>query len=264
MQEGDSVSLSSISQKNFATIRSVKNTVTEVYAMPCNFDLKGTITEITYGTTVLFKMKDDEDVVYCFSLDISDLPSIKRGNTSISIDRLKVGNEVTIEIKNCEIQTIITSGAEDKLTGKVTSMTTTTNGTIWSIAADDGSKKSLMLDEGVGVYSGKKSILLSDVHVGDKVSLVLYGDIVTEVHLESAVSSSYNVSGKVLTTDKNEITILTTNDKLLYVDTSSASIVAAKTGRSLYLSSIDENSLIVAYGEYKNATVFIAQLVVVE
>lgn len=263
-QKGKSISLSSLSQKNFVTIKSKKGTVTEVYSMPCDFELNGTISEVTYGTSVLLKVKDEAGAKYSFPLNISDLPTIKRGDTTISIDRLKVGNEVTVVIKNGDTTAIVVKGSGNKLTGKVTSITTTTNGTIWSIAASDGSNKSFMLDEGANVYNGKTAILLSDIHVGDEVSVVIYGDMVTEIYLQAAVSSSNKVSGRVLTTEKNKITILTTSEKLVYVDTSSASVVTASSGKSLSLSSIEENSVIVAYGTYKNSIDFTAKLIIVE
>jgi len=263
-QDGKSILLSSLSQKNFVTIKSTKSTVTEVYSMSSNYELNGTISEITYGTSVSMKINDEKGTKYCFSLDISDLPTIKRGDIDISIDRLKVGNAVTLVIKNCEITSITAKGSENKLTGRLTSITTTANGTIWSFAANDGSNKSLMLDEGVGAYSGKTAILLSDIHIGDEVSVVIYGDTVTEVYLQTAVSSSNKVSGRVLTTEKNIITILTSSEKLVYVDTSSASVVAASTGKSLSVSNIDKNSVIVSYGTYKNSTDFAAKLVVAE
>lgn len=263
-QEGKSISLSEISQKNYVTIKMIKSTVTEVYSMASSAELSGTISEITYGTAVTMKMKDDRGAKYCFSLDIAHLPSIKRGDTTISIDRLKVANAVTIVIKNGEVTSIIAKGSENKLAGKVTSITTTANGTVWSFAANDGSNKSLVLDEGACVYSGKTAILLSDIHIGDEVSVVIYGDMVTEVYLQTAVASSNKVSGRVLNTEKNAITILTPSEKLVYVDTSSASLFSASTGKSLSVSSIEKNSVIVSYGTYKNSTDFTAKLVVVE
>ena len=263
-QDGKSISLSSISQKNYVTIKSVKNAVTEVYSQSGDFELSGTITEITYGTSVSLKVKVESGECYAFLLDISNLPTIKRGAVSISIDRLKAGNEVTVVMKNCEISSIVAKGSENKLTGKLTSITTTASGTIWSLSLSDGAVKSLMLEEGVGIYSGNKAILLSDIRIGDEVSVVLYGDVVTEVYLQSAVSSSNKVSGRALTVSKNEITILTFSEKLLYVDTASAIVVTASTGKSMSLSSLEKNSVIVAYGSYENATKFVAKLVVVE
>lgn len=262
-QEEKNISLSSLSSRNFVSIKSKNNKVEELYSMPSNFELSGTISEIAYGDSVSMKISDEKGMNYCFSLDISDLPTIKRGDIDISVDRLKVGNIVTVTIKNCEITSIVAKGSENKLTGRLTSVTTTANGTIWNVAANDGTNKSLMLDEGVTVYSGKTAILLSDVRIGDEVSMVIYGDIVTEIYLQSVVSSSNKVMGRVLTTERYKITILTSAEKLVYVDTSSASVVSS-TGKNLSISSIEKNTVIVSYGNYKNSSDFVARLVVVE
>lgn len=263
-QDGKSVSLSSLSQNNFFTLKIKNSTVAEVNSMPSNFDLIGTISEISYGSSVTLKIKDESGAKYCFLLDITNLPSIKRGETTLSIDRLKVSNEVTVTIKNCLISSIVTKGSEDKYTGKLTSTTTTANGTVWNITANDGTNRSLLIDEGAAVYSGKTAILISTVHVGDQVSVVIYGNMVTEVYLQSAISSSNKVTGRVLNTDKQVMTILTSSEKLVYVDTSSALMVASSTGKTISLSSIEKNSEIVAYGVYKNSTDFSAKLIVIE
>jgi hypothetical protein len=240
------------------------NAVTEVYSISSNFELNGTISELNYGTSVTMKIKDEAGVKYCFSFDITNLPTIKRGETTISIDRLKVGNEVTAILKSGIITSIGAKGSEDRYTGKLTSTTTTSNGTVWNITSSDGTNRSLMLDEGATVYSGKTAILLSAVHVGDDVSVVIYGNMVTEVYLQSAVTSSNKVTGRVLTTDKQAITILTSSEKLVYVDSSSAMIVASSTGKTISLSSLEKNSVIVAYGTFKNATDFSSRLIIVE
>jgi hypothetical protein len=264
LQEGKSVSLSSLSKSNFYTIKTDDSIVTEVYSTSCDFELNGTISEVNYGTSITLKIVAEEDAKYCFLLDITDLPTIRRGETTISIDRLKAGNEVTAVVKNSVMTSISAKGAEDKFTGKLTSTTTTANGTVWNLSASDGTTRSLMLDEGVAVYSGKTAILLSAVHVGDEVSVVIYGNLVTEIYLQSAVSSSNKVIGRVLTTDKKVITILTSSEKLVYVNISSALIVNASTGKTITVSKIEKNSDIVAYGSYKNSTDFSAELVVIE
>ena len=92
-------------------------------------EISGNVAEITYGTSVSFKVKDGDGVVLCFWLDISDLPTILRGETEISIDRLTVGDEVDVTLESCAIVSIDVKGEEDTITGELTSITTTANGT---------------------------------------------------------------------------------------------------------------------------------------
>lgn len=263
VQDGKNISLSLLSQNNIVTIKTKNNIVSEVNSVSSSVELNGTISEISYGSSVSLKIKDEAGAKYCFSFDITNLPTIKRGDTTISIDRLKTGNEISVMLKSGVVSSINIKGSEDKYTGKLTSITTSSSGTIWNITSNDGTNRSLMLDEGVAVYNGKTAILQSAIRVGDEVSVVIYGNMVTEIYLKSAVSSTNQVSGRVLTTDRQTITMLTSSEKLVYVDASSASVVASSTGKTLSLSYIDKNSEIVAYGTYKSATEFSAKLIVI-
>ena len=241
--------------------------MTEVNAITSDCEIAGNVTEISYGTTVTLKIEDESNTVYSFALDISDLPDILRGETEISIDRLSIGDEVTITVEDCAVASVVAEGTEDTLTGQLTSITTTVDGTKWVITASDGTATTLTVDENAGVYSGSTAILISSIKVGDTVSVVTYASTITEVNLESSATTTSKVSGTVLavsTTDK-KITILTQSGKLIYVSTSSvSSILNASTGTTLKIGAIPVNSQLVAYGTYSNSTTFTAKSIVVE
>jgi len=266
-REGTTIDPADIKNTDFVTIKKEKGIVTRVEAASASRELSGVISEIQYGTTVTFKITDTAGTKYLFLLDINRLPQILRGSTPISIDRLKAGGTVTVMTERGEVKTIVSTGTETTLTGELTSISTTKNGTTWVITADDGIVSSLVLDENAGAYSGTKTILLSDIKVGDRVSVVVYNNIITEVNLNSSVSSSDKVSGAVLAVDaaNKVITILTPSGKLVYINISSlVSIINSATGWSVALSGISTDSQIVAYGAYSDSTHFTAVSIIIE
>ena len=265
----DETSIDSASVKNtdFVTIKSVKGVVTHVVVTSGNRELSGVISEIDYGTTVTFKITDHTGTKYKFLLNIAGLPQILRGTTAVSIDRLKVGGAVTVVLERCDVVTIISTGTETTFSGELTSITTSKSGTVWVVTAEDGTDRSLTLDENAGVYSGTTSILLSDIRVGDRVTVVVYNNIITEINLTSAVSSSDKVSGSVLVMDsaKKIVTVLTPAGKLVYINVSSVmSVISAATGRNVALSGITPDTRIVAYGGYSDSTHFNANSIIIE
>ena len=267
-QDDSKAAFSALTKNYFVTLKLENDKVTEVCAMSTDSELSGSITEIAYGTKVTFKIKDKAGSTYRFLFDISDLPTIKRGDTTISIDRLSVGSEVTVTTKNCEITSIKVGDNSDKITGELTSITTTTNGTTWILTLDSGTIKTLTVDESADVYDEKdNAILLSNIEVGDTVSVVVYGSTITEIYLESALSSTTKLTGTVLAIDTSNhtITLLNKSSKLIYIDTSHvARIVDSSTGTSLSLSSLKENDSIIAYGSYSTSTKFAAVTIIVE
>lgn len=265
--DGKSVSLSAIIQNQFVTMKIENDAVTAITAVSADYEITGEISAITYGTTVSLDVKDTDGTVFCFYLGISDLPAIYRGTTAVTIDRLSVGEAVTVTVKNCDVSSIVTEGSEDTVTGKLISITTTTSGTQWVVGADDGTSSTYTVDVNAGVYSGTTPILLSDIQAGDTVSVVLYGSTITEIYLVTSVSSTTKVSGTVLAvnTSAKTVTILTPANKLVYIDMSSVgSIITASTGKTLTIYSIGVNSELVAYGTYSSSTNFAAKSVVIE
>lgn len=264
---GTAAALSSIVNGYFATLKIVDGSVTKLTAFTSDGEVTGAISDISYGTTVTLTVADKEGGAYQFQMAINDLPTIYRGTTAITIDRLSVGESVTVTVKNCAVTTIVTESSENSITGELTSITSTTDGTKWVITQTDGTVSTLTVDENTGVYRGSTAILLSDIQAGDTVTVVVYGSTITEIYLVSSTNSSTKVSGKVLTTDtsKRIITVLTDSNKLVYVDTTAVGyMINADTGRSITLSTIAADAKIVAYGTYTNSTSFSAKSIVIE
>ena len=263
---GTSVLLSSIAANDFVTIKMVNSVITAVYVAPSSSQLSGTVTSITYGTTVKLIITDSNGVEYSFLFDIADLPTIKRGDKVIGIDQLKTGNTITVVFATSKVTSIAAAGTGGTITGTLSSLTTSESGTVWVLTVN-GVKTTYAVDDYVSVYNGTTAISLSDIHVGDQVSVVVYDNTITDISLVSTTVSSTKVTGTVLKVDTNNqlITLLTTSNKLIYVKTSSvASMIVASTGNYTYLSSIAVNSKLTAYGAYSDSKTFAAKSIIVE
>jgi hypothetical protein len=251
MLNGKTASLSAIVENNFVTMKIEDGAVTKLIAVNTDSTVTGEIRSITYGTNVLLTMADSDGTVFYFSVPISAPPTITRGSTVITIDRLVVGEEVTVTVKNLKVDTIVARSTGNTVTGVLTSITTTSGGTQWVVTTADGTETTLSIGDSVLVYSGSTQIQLADIDIGDTISAVIYGSTVSEINLISAVSSSVKVAGTVLTVDtaKKTVTILTSSDKLVYIDASATvSILNAGTGRTLSISGIDAGDSLVRRG----------------
>ncbi len=125
----------------------------------------------------------------------------------------------------------------------------------------------MTLDENASAYSGKTTIMLPSIQVGDQVSVVVYDNIITEIYLQSTTSTATKITGAVLAVNTKDrvVTILTATEKLIYVNANSyKAIIKASTGSSISLSALVENDFIVAYGSYADATNFKAVTIIVE
>jgi len=265
-RDSSTVALSSIIANDFVTLKYVNNTVTQVTGVSNLASLTGTISEITFGTTITIKMTDSNNVLYSFTFDIADLPTIKRGDATITVDRLKAGNRITLKFEKCKATLITAEGSANTITGELTSSTTSANGTTWVITSS-GTSRTYNVDDGVSVFNGTTAISLSDIHIGDQVTVAVYDKTITEIYQLSSSSSSNKVSGTVLKVDTANqlITVLNSSSKLIYIKTNTVvSVVVASTGSTTYLSSIALNSKITAYGTYSDSKTFAAKSIIIE
>jgi len=164
------------------------------------------------------------------------------------------------------LKTLTIAGTQATATGVLKSITKTADGTVWVVTVS-GADVSYTLDEDAAAYSGTTAILLSAVQIGDTVELAVYGKVITEVYVQSAVSAATKVTGSVLKVDSmaRELTILTSADKLVTINASGVgSIITAATGGSLSLSSIPVNAVLVAYGSFTDSRTFKAKSLVIE
>ena len=265
--DGKSTDISSVSYGDFVTVMLQSNKATRVCAVSGDSQLSGSISELDYGTTTTLKLLAKDGGTYCFSLNIASLPTVKRGDTAVGFDRLKVGDAVTVTVQDFAVTTIQETAAETTVTGVLASITTTVSGTTWVITPDAGAAFTLTLDGDATAFSGTTSIGISDIRPGDKVTATVYSNTIVKVSLQSRESVATKLTGTVLYVDTagKRITALTSAGKLVYVSTASAaSILSADTGKTISLSGVQPSSNLIAYGTYTSSAAFTATSVVIE
>ncbi len=272
VQDYSEITYAGLQSGHFVTLRIVNGTVDKVVSIACNGTLSGTLLRASYDTTTTLKILRD-NTVYCIRLDIGDLPSIKRGNSVISIDSLRIGDDITVYMEGGYETSIVAKNSDNTFTGTLVSVQTSTGTgnvstvTYWTIDPPVGSEKTFALSETVNVYSGSNSILLGSINIGDTITVSYYNNIITDVYLEnSAVPALNEVTGAVLSANATtKQVIILYSGKLIYVDVSAAgSVISASTGKAIAIGDIKANSSLTAYGAYVTSNTFKASTVLIK
>jgi hypothetical protein len=263
---GQQAALSELISGRFASMRLSGDMVTEIYLTSGDGEISGTLENISFDTITLLHVKALDQTVYRFALNIAQLPNILRNGTKISIDRLRAGDALTVQIKACAVTGITVQGQEATITGELTAITTTAEGTSVSVRTETGTVSTYTLDNDAVIWSGRTEISLNDLKIGDEISLLVFGDTVSDVYLIQAEASATKVSGAVLTVDttKRQI-IIKYGSSLTYVNLKAGTpILMAATGASIALTGMPLEANIVAYGIYTSSNQFSATLIVIE
>jgi hypothetical protein len=97
-KDGKPAVFSSLENGGFVTLKVKDSIVTDLRAVSGDSELTGRIQSLSLGTTVILKLTDKDGCLCTFRLDIANLPKIQRGSSVIGIDRLSIGDEITVHI----------------------------------------------------------------------------------------------------------------------------------------------------------------------
>lgn len=269
-ENGKESGFGDLAKKQFVTVKLYKNKAELIKSWSGTEEITGKVGEMTFGTTVVLNIKAESGENLVFPMDISDMPTIKRGSLAITIDRLQADESVTISVKGGEVTSIAAASLDASMAGTLTTITIKLTGTSWTIENEDGESFMYKLNPNAAAYNGKEAIKLSAINVGDEISVVVSGSEITEVHQDKAhttVSDSEKLSVEVLSVDTSDkiITVLTENNKLVYINCKTiGAILDGATGKSASLGAVKSGNRIVVYGSYTDSSNFTAKSIIIE
>lgn len=260
-----SVAISKLVSGTYATLKIVNDIVTEVYAYDCSYDMDGTLSAISYGSKVAMTIKNKAGETIRYYLDITDLPTIQRGSATIGIDKLKVGDSLTVTVKYCFITKITAEAQNVTVTGTISSVTYSEYGKTITIKDSSGASASYLAASNVNVWQNDNEILFTDLSVGDSISAVVYGGVITDIYLQNKVTNSTEITGQILGIDSAARQLIVFFDQsLVYVTVPSSATIVSVSGGTIAFSKLTVGSYITAYGAYTSGTGFTATLVLVK
>ena len=266
-QDGKEISFADLTKGAFLTLKVEKGTVTEVTSDTKEYTISGAVGKVSYDTIVTMTLKESETSEAILYMDLADMPTIKRGSLSITVDRLSSGEEINARIKGGEVTRITTEGKDANASGVLTIITRTITDTTWTIKGDDGTSVTYAIDSAAAAFSGETAIKLDTINPGDEVSVIVTSGVITEVNLKKSASpASDKLSAEILAVDPtNRVLTVLKEGKLTYINCKkAASILNSETGKTLSFSALAAGDMIVAYGSYTDSTNFAATSIVIE
>ena len=266
-QDGKEVSFADLSKGAFLTLKIEKGTVKEVVSNTKEYTVNGKVGTVNYDTTVTMTVTDEKEPDTVLYMDLADMPTIKRGSLTITVDRLTQGEDIKVTVKGGEVTRIETQGKDATMTGVLTIITRTVKDTTWTVKGEDGTSATYVLDSGAAAFSGETAIKLDAINPGDEISVIVTAGVITEVSLKKSASpASDKLTAEILAVDPNNrvLTVLK-EGKLTYINCKKASsILNSETGKTLNFSGLAAGDMIVAYGTYQDSTNFEATSIVIE
>lgn len=249
-------------------VRTKSGSVSSISATDATRTVDGVISYVTYGSTVNIFLTDEDGSTVQLVMPLNDLPEILWGTSTISVDRLSAGMNITATAKGATIEKLVVEDTTETIRGTLNTVLATSSGTTWTVVDETGRSHSLTLSPTATITQNGKVILPSAVQAGDTVSIKAMGSSIVAVELlNSTGNSAKKVNGTILSLDttKKQITLLNSQQRLVYIDVSgTVSYLNGATGQSIRLTDLKVDQAITVYGSYTNTSAFTAATIVLE
>lgn len=244
--------------------------LTGIDAVRGSFEIEGEVISIAYGGVVNIVVEtQDGDVL--LPLNISDLPTISRGDHPSGLDKLAVGDYVKVSYTGGEVTKIVIDVTSATVTGTIVAITQTVESTQWRIEDANGIAHNYTQAKNAVAYNGKNTIQIASLSIGDEVSLVIFDGEITEINLIKAHSTTAaaaeKMNVKVIDVDSSarKLAVINEEGRFFYVQCSySTSILVTATGKTISVSSLVPDDELVIYGSYDEDGIFNANSIVIE
>ncbi len=227
----------------------------EIIANPGSAVTEGELTNITYGTTVVLEVTDADGVKSTFDLDVAKLPTFKRDDKSSSLDKLRVGDTVRVTVRFNAVTLVESSTREANLKGTITRIVQEGTGSTLEVELEDGTTATYAVTSGVSITSGGKAVAVSALKVGYRLSMLVSGEQLISIEVDSAASAADRIAGTVLFVNTTERTILlqTAEGEIVTIATGANTQLITVTGGTFTLRTLAGEAgkaEIEAYGQY--------------
>ncbi len=227
----------------------------EIIANPGSAVTEGELTNITYGTTVVLEVTDADGVKSTFDLDVAKLPTFKRDDKSSSLDKLRVGDTVRVTVRFNAVTLVESSTREANLKGTITRIVQEGTGSTLEVELEDGTTATYAVTSGVSITSGGKAVAVSALKVGYRLSMLVSGEQLISIEVDSAASAADRIAGTVLFVNTTERTILlqTAEGEIVTIATGASTQLITVTGGTFTLRTLAGEAgkaEIEAYGQY--------------
>jgi len=262
---GSAVAMNKLTTGDFVTMKLVSGSATEVAANACAYTLEGTLEAVRYGAIIRMTVADEQGDTLRFYVSLSNMPVIKRGGVTVSIDKLKTGDTLTVTVKKGQVSAVTADAQSTNVSGTITAITLTSTGKILVLEGGDGVVTTYLIAENANIWEDKTALTFSDLSVGDTISAVAESGVLTDIYLETRVTNAEEASGEILSTDTSAREfILYNGNALIYVTVPESALIVSVGGSTLSFSKLSVGNYVTVYGSYTSGTSFKAATVLVK
>ncbi len=131
--------------------------------------------------------------------------------------QIKAGDAVKVTVRFNAVTLVESEAQEANLKGTITRIVQESTGSTIEVRLEDGTTAAYSVTSGVSITAGGKAVALSALRVGYRLSMLVSGDRLIAVEVDSTAAAADKITGTVL--------FVNTSDKTILLQVSDSSIV---------------------------------------
>lgn len=270
--EGESITISSVEEDWFVSALVDSKTLLALYCYPGSVETEGTLMSYSFSsasTTVSMEILQSSGITSYFDFDLTTLPDIVRNDEESTVDKLKVGDTVTVTVRYQQVVEIDATSQGISKEGTIQRIIQEVSGYTVDVLLTDGTEVTYTVGSTVSVTQDGDNKSLSDLSPSQKVILTVEGDEVTEIDIQKDATASEQRTGTVVYVSddsSNPYIYLRWTDSstgltsVITVMTDSSTTILEWDGTSLDLDDLEVDDSLQINGTY-DSTTYTAKLI---
>lgn len=273
---GEATQLKNLQKDYFVTVRLSGTEAVRVDAYPGSTVTEGVITGRTINTnnaSITLQVTQEDDTVVAYTIELADQPTVERSGEKSSVDKLRVGDQVSVTVRYNLVTRIEAMPQTANVTAVIDSILQTASGYTLNLTLSTGEEAAYAVAAGISVTQAGKEIDVSALKPGYRVGLVLNGDQVTSIEVQQAANAAGRLSGTILYVNESSSAsgrylLLRVVDDLGQENTvrvnlvTGASILEASTGKTIYYRDLLAGDAVEITGSAKSGSEFEATIII--
>jgi len=247
-----------ISRDTFATAQIMQNEIVELYTSVGTNEVEGKLSGVAYGNPITLTVERTDGVVLSYIVDPAKMPSIARNDKTVTIDKLVMGDKITLSLRYQVVERIKAEAQEADYIGIIQKLTQEATVITFDVLLENGELVTYTVPKSIPVTQDGNAIAVTALKYGDRIAMIVAGDQMQAIELKNEASTTQSVSGTItyISEASNGYRTMIVRDQVTSADVNlrigSTTTVTSTTGETMTINRLALGDSIIAYYKINN------------
>ena len=247
-----------ISRDTFATAQVMQGEIVELYTSVGVNEVEGKLSGVSYGNPITLTVERSDGVILSYIVDPTKMPAITRNDRTVTIDRLVMGDKISLSLRYQVVERITATAQEADYIGIIQKLTQEATVITFDILLENGELVTYTVPKSIPVTQDGNAIAVTALKYGDRIAMIVAGDQMQAMELKNEAATTASVSGAItyISEASNGYRTIIIRDQITGADVNlrigSSTTVTSTTGETMTINRLALGDSVIAYYRINN------------